>query len=123
MPAEPSDPGAVEVTVGDTRSGVVVVGVAGDVDMGAVAAVRAGIDRAAAAAPRAVVLDMTSVDLLASAGLTLLLEARDALGGRGVSLLLVSARRTVLRPLQITGLDTVLERYDDLAGALAAASG
>ncbi|MDL5160552.1 anti-sigma factor antagonist [Actinomycetospora termitidis] len=114
------DPGTVEVAVRDTDDGVAVVAVAGDVDGAAAATLRAGVERAATDA-RAVVLDLDDVALLASAGMTLLLEITEDLRGRGVPVLLASQARTVRRPLRITGLDRVLTLHDDVASARAAA--
>nr|WP_246326744.1 STAS domain-containing protein [Actinomycetospora corticicola] len=106
----------------DASDGVAVVAVVGDVDAAATSAVRAGVDEAAAGA-RAVVLDLEEVALLASAGMTLLLEVTEDLRGRGVPLLLVAQARTVRRPLRITGLDRVLTLHDDVASARAAIDG
>ncbi|GAA4820714.1 hypothetical protein GCM10023201_02740 [Actinomycetospora corticicola] len=116
------DPGTVEVALRDASDGVAVVAVVGDVDAAATSAVRAGVDEAAAGA-RAVVLDLEEVALLASAGMTLLLEVTEDLRGRGVPLLLVAQARTVRRPLRITGLDRVLTLHDDVASARAAIDG
>ena len=116
------DPGTVEVALREASDGVAVVAIAGDVDAAATAAVRAGVDEAAAGA-RAVVLDLEQVDLLASAGMTLLLEVTQDLRRRGVPLVLASRTRTVRRPLRITGLDKVLDLHDDVASARAAVDG
>jgi anti-sigma B factor antagonist len=113
------DPGTVEVALRDATDGVAVVAIVGDVDAAATAAVRAGVDEAAAGA-RAVVLDLEQVALLASAGMTLLLEVTEDLRRRGVPLLLASRARTVRRPLRITGLDRVLALHEDVASARAA---
>ncbi len=98
-----------------------VVEVAGDVDDGSVGAVRAGVDEALEVGARAVVLDLTRVALLASAGMTLLLDLTDGLRGRGCALLIAGAGRPVRRPLALTGLDRVLALHDDLSAAVAAA--
>ncbi|WP_018332727.1 STAS domain-containing protein [Actinomycetospora chiangmaiensis] len=116
------DPCTVEVALRDTADGVAVVAIIGDVDAAATSAVRAGVDEAAAGA-RAVVLDLEQVALLASAGMTLLLEVTEELRRRGVPLLLASQARTVRRPLRITGLDRVLTLHDDVASARAALDG
>jgi anti-sigma B factor antagonist len=115
------EPGAVEVAV-RADSGAAVVQVAGDVDASAVATVRGAIEEALHGTPRAVVLDLSAVALLASAGMTLLLEATEDLRDRGVPLLLAATARTVRRPLRITGLDRVLTLHDDVPSALVAVS-
>ncbi|MEJ2870733.1 STAS domain-containing protein [Actinomycetospora sp. OC33-EN08] len=114
------EPGTVEVAVRPGDDGVAVVAVAGDIDAAAAPSVRGGVERAAAGA-RAVVLDLEEVELLASAGMTLLLELTEDLRGRGVPVLLAARARTVRRPLRITGLDRVLTLHDDVASARAAA--
>lgn len=121
--ADGPDPGTVEVAVRPAGpDGVHVVAVVGDVDAAAVGAVRAGVDEALGAGARTVVLDLTGVVLLASAGMTLLLEADQDLRRRGCALLLVAGSvRSVRRPLAITGLDRVLTLHDDVPGALEAA--
>jgi anti-anti-sigma factor len=116
-------PGTVEVAVRPAgHPGVHVVAVVGDVDAAGVGAVRAGVDEALGTGAQAVVLDLTGVVLLASAGMTLLLEVDQDLRGRGCTLLLVAGSvRSVRRPLAITGLDRVLTLHDDVPGALEAA--
>jgi anti-sigma B factor antagonist len=115
------EPGAAEVALQEARSGVLVVAVAGDVDSGSLGTVRGGVEEALEAGARAVVLDLTRVVLLASAGMTLLLELTDDLRLRGSVLLIAGSTRTVRRPLAVTGLDRALALYDDLPGAVAAA--
>jgi anti-sigma B factor antagonist len=116
-------PGTVEVAVRPAGPpGVHVVAVVGDVDAAGVGAVRAGIDEALGTGVHTVVLDLSGVVLLASAGMTLLLEVEQDLRGRGRTLLLVTGTvRAVRRPLAITGLDRVLTLHADVPGALEAA--
>jgi anti-sigma B factor antagonist len=112
-------PGAVDVAVRATRTDVHVVQVLGDVDAASVGTVRAGVDEAVGAGARTVVLDLTGVALLASAGMTLLIEVDQELRDRGRVLRLVTGSvRAVRRPLAISGLDRVLTLHDDLPGAL-----
>ncbi len=114
-------PGTVDVAVRPVRPDVHVVEVLGDVDVAGVGPVRAGVDEAVAAGTRAVVLDLSRVVLLASAGMTLLLEVDQLLRDRDCALLLVTgSARSVRRPLAVTGLDRVLALHDDVPGALAA---
>ena len=116
-------PGTVDVAVRPARTDVHVVAVVGDVDAASVGTVRAGVDEAVGAGARTVVLDLSGVALLASAGMSLLLEVDESLRGRGCVLRLVTGPvRSVRRPLTITGLDRVLTLHDDLPGALDAAA-
>jgi anti-sigma B factor antagonist len=115
-------PGTVDVAVRPARADVHVVAVVGDVDAASAGTVRAGIDEAVGAGARTVVLDLTGVALLASAGMSLLLEVHESLRTRECALRLVTGTvRSVRRPLTITGLDRVLTLHDDLPGALDAA--
>ncbi|MCD2198215.1 STAS domain-containing protein [Actinomycetospora endophytica] len=116
------EPGAAEVAVREAAPGVHVVAVVGDVDAQSLGTVRLGVERALEAGARAVVLDLTGVVLLASAGMTLLLELTDDLRLRGAELLLAGSGRTVRRPLAVTGLDRALALHDDVPAALAAAA-
>jgi anti-sigma B factor antagonist len=115
------EPGAAEVAVREARPGVQVVMVAGDVDAGSLETVRGGVEAALTAGALAVVLDLTRVVLLASAGMTLLLQLTEDLRLRGSTLLVAGSGRTVRRPLTVTGLDRALALHDDVASAVAAA--
>ncbi|HEY2224484.1 STAS domain-containing protein [Actinomycetospora sp.] len=116
------EPGAAEVAVQEAPPGVPVVTVVGDVDAESLGTVRAGVERALETGAPAVVLDLTRVVLLASAGMTMLLELTDDLRLRGSALLLAGSTRTVRRPLAVTGLDRALTLHDDLAAAVASAA-
>lgn len=60
------------------------------------------------AAGRAVVIDLTAVTFLGSAGLAALAEAASRTGQGHEPLRVVAGNHAVLRPIQVTGLDTVL---------------
>ena len=116
-------PGGVEVAVRPVRPDVAVVEVRGDVEAASVGPVRGGVEEAVEAGARTVVLDLSGVAMLASAGMTLLLEVDRSLRERDCILRLVTGTvRSVRRPLAITGLDRVLTLHDDVPGALDAAS-
>ena len=65
-----------------------------------------------------VVVDLTGVGFLAAAGLTVLMNAREAAVAAGVTLCLVASTRPVLLPLTITGLDEVFDISPNLTHAL-----
>ncbi|MDP5183541.1 STAS domain-containing protein [Blastococcus sp. BMG 814] len=78
--------------------------VAGEVDCTSAPQVAAVLDELVAAAPQEVLVDLTAVTFLDSAGLcTLAAGHRKALAGGG-RLRVLAATRAVIRPLQITGL-------------------
>jgi anti-sigma B factor antagonist len=71
--------------------------------------------------PTVVVLDLTGVTFLGSAGLTILIEAVEFAGATGRPLRVVAATPRVLRPMQIAGLHSVFEFYPSVHDALAGA--
>jgi anti-sigma B factor antagonist len=67
---------------------------------------------------RTVVLDLTEVGFLGSSGLAELVAARDTVTRAGGSLVLVADGRTVLRPLEVTGLLHLFPVHDSVEAAL-----
>ncbi|WP_158303265.1 STAS domain-containing protein [Prauserella endophytica] len=65
-----------------------------------------------------VIIDLTDVGFFAAAGLTVLVNARQAAVAAGVTLCLVASTRPVLLPLRITGLDGMFDISPDLTHAL-----
>lgn len=68
-----------------------------------------------------VIVDLTDVDFFAAAGLTVLVNARQAAVAADTTLCLVASTRPVLLPLTITGLDGLFDIHPDLTHALARA--
>jgi anti-sigma B factor antagonist len=68
--------------------------------------------------PASVVLDLTAVTFLASAGLSVLLEHDQRCRAAGLELRIVAGNRTVARTLQMTGLGETLPVSGSLAEAL-----
>ncbi|WP_246019171.1 STAS domain-containing protein [Saccharothrix australiensis] len=66
------------------------------------------------------VLDMSSVSFLGSAGLAVLVEASQHAKRRGTAFRVVAVERAVTRPLAATGLGEVFSVYGSVAEALAA---
>jgi anti-sigma B factor antagonist len=69
--------------------------------------------------PRMLVVDMSRVSFLASAGLAALVELRRRTGEE-LALRVVAAGSTVVRPLTLSGLDTLITVRPTLTDALAA---
>lgn len=70
---------------------------------------------------RHVVVDLRDVSFLGSSGVQVLAEAHQLARDNGRSLHVTGAgQRRIARPLQITGLDTILAISDECPGALAA---
>jgi anti-sigma B factor antagonist len=69
--------------------------------------------------PSPVVLDLTGLTFLGSAGLSVLLEHHRRCVELGSSLEIVPGGRAVTRPITVTGLDQVLTIVPDFVGGLA----
>ena len=65
-----------------------------------------------------VIVDLTGVSFFGAAGLTVLVNARQAAVAAGVTLCVVAATRPVLRPLTMTGLDDMFDISPDVTHAL-----
>jgi anti-anti-sigma factor len=101
-------------------AGAVVLRIGGEVDLLTVPDLQERVDDAVGGTGGAVVADLTEVVFLSSSGLTLLLGLQSDLAARDRPLrLVVGGSKAVSRPLQITGLDQVLEVHPDLDAALA----
>lgn len=95
------------------------VSLAGDLDMTTVdqaaTALRAATDQGGP-----VVLDMTGLRFFSSAGLNLLLQLHEDVRDRQVDVRLAGDHRTVIRPLQLTGLTGLFPIHSTVSAALAA---
>ncbi|MCG8914270.1 STAS domain-containing protein [Actinokineospora sp. PR83] len=109
------------VEAGDNAEAIL-LRVRGEIDMGTAPILRRGLDDAAARRTdeRPVVLDLSGVGFLASAGLALLVEYHRDLVDRGAALRVVSNGGPVLRAIQVSSLDKVLAVYPSAEAALAA---
>lgn len=110
----------IQVGVSQVASDVAVVALSGDVDLLTAGVLHDRLWPHLRAGNSAVVLDLTGVDFLGSAGLSELVAAREAATRTELRLLLVASSRVVLRPLEITGLRSLFAIYDTVAAALAA---
>jgi anti-anti-sigma factor len=70
----------------------------------------------------ALILDLSNITFLGSAGLAVLAEARNLALARAVNVRVVAQSRTVLRPMEVTGLDKVLTVVPDVATAIGGAA-
>src|SRR4051794_26658846 len=101
----------------DRRGGAVIVRFTGEIDLSSVPSVRAAVTAALAAAapPHLIVLDLTGVGFLASAGLAELQMARQLTADQHVPLRIVATSRVVLRPLEVTGIAATLDIRPDVS--------
>ncbi|GAB3878041.1 STAS domain-containing protein [Kibdelosporangium lantanae] len=105
-----------------TADGATVITAEGDVDMRTAPtlrdAVTATVDQVASGP---YVLDLTQVSFLDSAGLTALVVVHGYVEDRGdVLRIVVDANRPVIRPIELTGLDTALNLYHTVDEAVRA---
>lgn len=111
-----------QVTVTDSVTGVLVV-IVGDMSYGTIVSIRAALDDAWSRLGTGVlVLDLSDVTFLDSAGKSGLLDTAGAAiptpAGRRPLRVVVDHTRAVTRPLEITGLDLLLELHDTRESAL-----
>lgn len=103
----------VQVRVAD---GTTIVAVHGEVDMASAPQLQTALEDAQRGG-KPLVVDMSEVGFLGSAGLSVLLVTSEAAPADGIR---VVASDAVRRPIELTGLDKMLAVYDSLDAALAA---
>jgi anti-anti-sigma factor len=110
----------------DVRDSAVVVAVAGDIDTATVDALVKNLDSALSVASdrshKLLVVDLGDVTYFGSAGLNALLGCYEAGASNGVAVRLVATAAEVLRPLQVTQLDSVVRPYPTLQDAVSSLS-
>lgn len=118
---EGSEPPALQVAVTDVAASVAVVEVRGDLDtLTAPSFDRWVHDDLPGCAD--VVVDLDGVAFLASAGIAALVGLSQEAARRGVRLHLVGrANRAVRRPLEVLGVDSLLDRRSDARAVVAEA--
>ena len=93
--------------------------VGGEVDVATVVALESAISEALADKPTALIVDLTGVDFLASAGLQVLVATHENIGATARFAVVADGPATS-RPIQLTGLDQILSLHPTLAEAMAA---
>ena len=106
----------------EAREDAVVVRVEGDVDSSTVDELvphlTAALRLAASHPARLVILDLQSVTFFGSAALNAVLDCHEEGKESGTSVRVVAACDHVLRPIQVTELDRILDIYPTLPEAL-----
>ncbi|MFC9436020.1 STAS domain-containing protein [Nocardia sp. NPDC057030] len=105
---------AVQVSLHQVGSAAVLT-VSGEVDAVSAPQLQSGIDDALARKPAVLVVDLSAVGFFGSAGLSVLLLALDRLAK---DRLRVVASPQVRRPIEVTGLDGMLDLFETLQAAL-----
>lgn len=119
-PSRKLPPGPDLLVVRLERDGPVgIVRVSGDVDVVTAPQLQQSVNHALAGKPELLVLDLTGVTFLGSAGIAVLISAQDGQARHRTGVRVVADTPVVLRPLQVLGLTTVLAVYPTLPAALA----
>ncbi|WP_035304749.1 STAS domain-containing protein [Actinokineospora inagensis] len=104
------------------RDDLVLLHVRGEIDMGTAPALRdhleTAVGRGADGAP--LLIDLTGVGFLASAGLALLVEYHTRCRDAGRPLRVLTGGGAVLRAIEVSSLDNVLEVHPSVEAAIAA---
>jgi anti-anti-sigma factor len=101
------------------QNGIAVLKVGGDIDLATVPALEAAIDEALVSKPTALVIDLSDVEFLASAGLQALVATHNNVS-ESAHFAVVANSAATSRPIQLTGLDQIFELYPTLDEAVAA---
>ncbi|OBH74816.1 anti-anti-sigma factor [Mycobacterium scrofulaceum] len=99
----------------------VVLQVSGVVDIITAPSLATHIDVALAGTPAVLVIDLTEVDFLSSAGITVLVEVHRLTENSPTSLRVAADGSATSRPLRIVGLDEFIDLYPTVDEALAGA--
>jgi anti-anti-sigma factor len=100
----PEDPISAFVHLHD---GVAVLAITGELDGASAAAFKSAISAALAHKPRALVMDLSNVRFLGSVGISVLIEARERVGG-GDKFALVAGGSMTDRTIRVLGLNDLL---------------
>jgi anti-sigma B factor antagonist len=101
------------------QDGIAVLKVGGDIDLATVPILEAAIDEALVPKPTGLVIDLSEVGFLASAGLQALVATHNKVS-ESAHFAVVANSAATSRPIQLTGLDQIFELYPTLEEALAA---
>jgi anti-sigma B factor antagonist len=101
------------------QNGVAVLKVDGDIDLATVPALEAAIEEALIPRPTGLIIDLTAVGFLASAGLQALVATHNNVSETARFAVVANSAATS-RPIQLTGLDQVFDLFPTLDDALAA---
>lgn len=117
MSPEPAEQ-AEQLTVrSETRGSTVVLHVTGEIDLNTAPVLGTAVRTALRETPRLLVVDLSGVGFMASAGLAELVHTRRATAA-GIAFRVVAASRATARPLEMAGLVDLLAVFPSLAEAL-----
>ncbi|CAN5191461.1 STAS domain-containing protein [soil metagenome] len=112
----PSEPGGC--TLATTWAGrIAVLTATGTVDVLTAPQLIEAVDALLTESPSAVIVDLTDVDFLASAGMSALINAHEKVAGSG-SFGVVASGSVTSRPMRLVGLHEVISLYETLDEAM-----
>jgi anti-sigma B factor antagonist len=106
MPKDVGDEGGFRISVRQVDPDIVLVAIAGDLDVVTVLQTTTFLTQATAVTPRHLILDLSGVTFLTSSGIGLLIAAADDKIHGQLHLLGVTDNRPVQRPLASAGYST-----------------
>ncbi|WP_199430645.1 STAS domain-containing protein [Qaidamihabitans albus] len=107
--SEPSESHSVTVAV-EEHGSAIVLGVAGELDLLTAPKLQDELTRALDQRPQTLVIDLSKVEFMGSAGLSVLVVAHRT-AGEHTKLRLVAHGNATFRPLRLTGLDQAIPVY------------
>jgi anti-anti-sigma factor len=97
---------------------VAVVAASGELDMLTAPQLRDAVEAALSQHPAGLIVDMTAVEFLGSAGMQVLMEAHNQTSGTETRFAVVADGPATSRPLKITGIADLIDLYSALDAAL-----
>jgi anti-sigma B factor antagonist len=106
-------------TVSPYRAGeAVVLRVSGELDIVTAPTLATYLDIALTSAPSVVIVDLIGVDFISSAAFTLLVETHRLTERTTTSLRVAADGPATSRPLQVSGVDQIIDLYPSVAAAM-----
>ncbi|MBY6351060.1 STAS domain-containing protein [Rhodococcoides corynebacterioides] len=106
----------------ELQNGAAILTVVGELDLATAPILQDAVDAVRNEATEALVVDLTGVDFLASAGMTVLVQSHQSVPD-GVVFSVVATGAATARPLQLVGLDETFPIHASRQDALAATGG
>jgi anti-sigma B factor antagonist len=97
---------------------VAIVGASGELDMLTAPQLRDAVQSALSKTPSGLIVDLTQVDFLGSAGMQVLMEAHNQTSGTQTRFAVVADGSATSRPLKITGIADLIDLFSSLDDAL-----
>ena len=97
---------------------VAIVGASGELDMLTAPQLRDAVQSALSKTPAGLIVDLTQVDFLGSAGMQVLMEAHNQTSGTPTRFAVVAEGSATSRPLKITGIADLIDLFSSLDDAL-----